>query len=71
MVFPYVRYITEIKHLTALVGIIFPIIEPILNPFSVFLIIGETLGTWAILGGSMALIGMILRAVLQRSGQTG
>ncbi len=63
---PYVLYTTAIKHLTALDAIIFPIIEPILNPILVFLILGETLGPWAFLGGTMVLGGVILRAILQQ-----
>ena len=46
---PYILYTTAIKHVTALDAIIFPIIEPILNPILVFLVLGETLGTWSCL----------------------
>ena len=67
---PYVLYTNAIKHLTALDAIIFPIIEPILNPTLVFIIIGETLGPWALLGGSMVIGGVTLRATLQRNRQT-
>ena len=50
---PYIFYTTEIKYVTALDAIIFPIIEPILNPILVFFILGEALGPWAFLGGSL------------------
>ena len=60
---PYVLYTTAIKHVTALDAIIFPIIEPILNPILVFLILGETLGPWAFIGGALVLGGVIVRGI--------
>jgi drug/metabolite transporter (DMT)-like permease len=60
---PYVLYATAIKHVTALDAIIFPIIEPILNPILVFLILGETLGPWAFIGGALVLGGVIARGI--------
>ena len=62
---PYVLYTTAIKYVNALDAIIYPIIEPILNPVLVFLILGETLGSWAIFGGMLVLGGVIARGVLQ------
>jgi len=64
---PYILYTTAIKHVKALDAIIFPIIEPILNPILVFLILGESLGPWSLLGGGMVLGGVIGRAVLKES----
>ena len=64
---PYVLYTIAIKHLRALDAIIFPIIEPILNPILVFLILGEALGPWAFLGGTMVLGSVVLRAILKHS----
>ena len=63
---PYILYTTAIKHVTALDAIIFPIIEPILNPILVFIIIGETLGSWSFLGGAMVLGGVVLRGILKK-----
>ena len=63
---PYILYTTAIKHVTALDAIIFPIIEPILNPILVFLIIGESLGTWSLLGGALVLGGVVLRGILKK-----
>ena len=51
--------------MTALDAIIFPIIEPILNPILVFIILGETLGPWSFLGGTMVLGGVVLRGLLK------
>ena len=62
---PYILYTTAIKHVKALDAIIFPIIEPILNPILVFLILGETLGSWAFLGGMLVLGGVVVRGVLK------
>ena len=62
---PYIFYTTAIKHVTALDAIIFPIIEPILNPILVFFILGETLGPWAFLGGRLVLGGVIARGILK------
>ena len=62
---PYIFYTTAIKHVTALDAIIFPIIEPILNPILVFFILGETLGPWAFLGGALVLGGVIVRGILK------
>ena len=62
---PYIFYTTAIKHVTALDAIIFPIIEPILNPILVFFILGETLGAWAFLGGALVLGGVVMRGVLK------
>lgn len=62
---PYILYTTAIKHVTALDAIIFPVIEPILNPILVFFILGETLGPWAFLGGALVLGSVILRGSLK------
>ena len=62
---PYIFYTTAIKHVTALDAIIFPIIEPILNPILVFFILGEALGPWALLGGALVLGGVIIRGILK------
>ena len=63
---PYIFYTTAIKHVTALDAIIFPIIEPILNPILVFFILGEALGPWAFLGGSLVLGSVVLRGLLKK-----
>ena len=63
---PYIFYTTAIKHVTALDTIIFPVIEPILNPILVFLILGETLGPWSFFGGTLVLGSVVLRAILKK-----
>ena len=62
---PYIFYTTAIKHVTALDAIIFPVIEPILNPILVFFILGEALGPWAFLGGSLVLGSVVFRGLLK------
>ncbi len=57
----YILYSIAIKEVTALEAILIPIIEPILNPIWVFLVMGETPGRWAFIGGSIILISVILR----------
>ena len=63
---PYIFYTTAIKHVTALDAIIFPIIEPILNPILVFFILGEALGPWAFLGGLLVLSSVVFRGLLKK-----
>ena len=63
---PYIFYTTAIKHVTALDAIIFPVIEPILNPILVFFILGEALGPWAFLGGLLVLGSVVFRGILKK-----
>lgn len=62
---PYILYTTAIKHVTALDAMIYPVIEPILNPILVFLVLGEILGSWAMLGGTLVLGGVVARGLYQ------
>ena len=63
---PYILCTTAIKHVTALDAIIFPVIEPILNPILVFIVLGETIGSWSLFGGALVLSGVIFRAILKK-----
>jgi drug/metabolite transporter (DMT)-like permease len=60
----YVLYSTAIKHITALEAILIPVIEPILNPVWVFLVIRETPGPYAVIGGAIVLAAVTGRYVL-------
>jgi len=60
----YIFYSTAIKHLTALEGILIPVIEPILNPIWVFLATGEKPSVWAFVGGTIILTSVTLRYAL-------
>lgn len=64
---PYILFSIVIKHVSALDAIIYPTVEPIINPILVYLIIGETLGKYAIWGGAMVLGSVIIRAVFKKN----
>ena len=59
----YILYAEAIKHVTALEGILIPVLEPVLNPVWVFLLLGETPGRWALAGGIIVLISVTLRCI--------
>ncbi|MDK2897755.1 MAG: hypothetical protein PWP04_1875 [Candidatus Atribacteria bacterium] len=56
----YILYSLAIKGVTALEASLIPVIEPILNPFWVFLAIGETPGQWALVGSGVILTSIVL-----------
>lgn len=58
--FSYVLYAKAIKYITALESTFISLIEPILNPVWVLLIVGEKPGKFAILGGAIVLISIIV-----------
>ncbi len=60
---PFVFYSTAIKYITAIDAVLIQTIEPLLNPIWVFLIIGETPGTWAVIGGAVVLVTVTVRNV--------
>jgi drug/metabolite transporter (DMT)-like permease len=59
----YIFYSEAIKHVTALEGILIPVLEPILNPIWVFLLLQERPGRWAIVGGIIVLISVTVRCL--------
>jgi drug/metabolite transporter (DMT)-like permease len=59
----YILYAEAMKYVTALEGILIPVIEPILNPIWVFLLVGERPGRWAVLGGTIVLLSITLRCL--------
>lgn len=68
---PYMLYSLAVKHVTALEVILIPVIEPLLNPVWVFLLVGETPGYWALVGGAIVVISVTIRCMLpvfQRAG---
>jgi len=60
---PFFLYSTAIKYITAIDAVLIQTIEPLLNPVWVFLVIGETPGQWAIIGGAVVLITVTVRNV--------
>lgn len=62
---PYIFYAYAIKRVTALEGIMVPVIEPILNPIWVFLFIGEVPGKWALPGGIIVIASAVMCSVIR------
>ncbi len=62
----FVLYTLVIKRLKAIEAIITQTIEPVFNPIWVFLVVGETPGPWALLGGMIVLSSVTLHAVLRQ-----
>ena len=60
---PYILYTTAIKFVSALEGVLVPVIEPVLNPAWTLIFIGEIPGTWAMIGGALIVLTVTLRAV--------
>ncbi|MBA3848506.1 MAG: EamA family transporter [Opitutus sp.] len=67
--FAYRLYTRAIRHVTALEGVLIPVIEPILNPIWVMLVVGEKPTALSLLGGGIVLAAVTWRAVasLRRS----
>lgn len=61
----YVLYAYAIRHVSAIEGILIPVIEPILNPIWVLIFLGETPGFWAIIGGVIVIASLTYRSTVQ------
>jgi drug/metabolite transporter (DMT)-like permease len=61
----YILYSIAIKRVTALEGIMVPMIEPVLNPIWVFLFLGEQPGRWAVPGGIIVILSAVVCARLR------
>ncbi len=59
----YILYSKAIKHVTALEGVLIPVLEPVLNPLWVLLLLGEKPGPWSIAGGFIVLVSVTARYV--------
>lgn len=62
---PYILYTKALKHVRALDAILVSMIEPILNPFWVYIFVGEKMGEWALIGGILVLSGSVGRAIIK------
>jgi drug/metabolite transporter (DMT)-like permease len=60
----YICYAVAIKKVTAMEGILIPMLEPILNPLWTFIFLGERLGLWAIIGGFVVILSILFRNVM-------
>jgi drug/metabolite transporter (DMT)-like permease len=49
---------------TAMEGILIPVLEPILNPLWTFFFVGERIGAWALWGGAMVIASILFRGVM-------
>lgn len=61
---PYIFYTKAIRHVTALDGVLVPVIEPLLNPTWALLFLGEVPGAWAMVGGAIILLAVTSRALV-------
>ena len=63
---PYVLYTIVLKYLPAIDAILIGMIEPVLTPIWVFLIVGETVGKWAFIGGALVITGSLGRSFIKQ-----
>jgi drug/metabolite transporter (DMT)-like permease len=61
---PYILYGIAIRHVTAIEGILIPLLEPVLNPLWVFIFLGEIPGGWTVAGAILVLGAMLTRGLL-------
>jgi drug/metabolite transporter (DMT)-like permease len=61
----YVVYSIAIKRVTAIEGILIPIIEPVLNPLWVMLVLGEVPAIFALIGGSIIVVMVAVWSVVK------
>lgn len=67
---PYILYTIAIRHVTALDGVLVPVIEPLLNPAWALLFLGEIPGNWAMAGGSLILLAVTSRMLIRLPSKT-
>ncbi len=60
----YILFSIAIKYVSALDAIIYPVIEPFINPLLTFIFLGELMSETALIGGSLVITGVIGRAFL-------
>lgn len=60
----YILYTEAIKHVTALEGVLIPVIEPVLNPLWVACFLGEKPGQFAVIGGIIVIGSVLVRSVI-------
>jgi drug/metabolite transporter (DMT)-like permease len=63
--FSYILYSIAIRRVTALEGIMVPMLEPVLNPIWVFLFLAEQPGRWAVPGGIIVILSAVVCARLR------
>jgi drug/metabolite transporter (DMT)-like permease len=63
----FIIFSIAIKFVTALEAVLIQTIDPLLNPIWVWLIIGETPGRWALIGGVIVLASVTLRNIFSNT----
>ena len=63
--FSYIFFSIAIKYVKALDAIIYPVIEPLVNPILTFLFLGELMSNTAVFGGALVIIGVVGRGLYQ------
>ena len=61
----YIFFSIAIKYVKALDAIIYPVIEPLVNPLLTFLFLGELMSNTAVFGGAFVIIGVVGRGLYQ------
>ena len=61
----YIFFSVAIKYVKALDAIIYPVIEPLVNPILTFLFLGELMSNTAVFGGVLVIIGVVGRGLYQ------
>jgi drug/metabolite transporter (DMT)-like permease len=61
----YIFFASAVKRVKALDTILICTIEPILNPIWVYIFMGEKPGHWAFIGGSLIIVSLTARAVME------
>jgi len=62
--FGYVLYTKSIHHVSTIEAVIIPVIEPLANPVWVFLFIGEEPSKYALIGGAIVILNIIISQVI-------
>ncbi len=68
---PYILYGIAIRHVTAIEGVLIPLLEPVLNPVWVLLFLGEIPRPWTIAGAFLVLGAMLTRGLLPARDRRG
>ncbi len=63
----YLFFVYALKYLPAIEVAIITLVEPLLNPFWVYLDIGEEPGRWAIIGGMLILLSVVIRTLMREA----
>lgn len=60
---PYIFYTQSFKYISALEAILITAVEPLLSPVWVFLFSGESPGIYAMIGGAIVILAVLLRSI--------